>query len=157
MDILILIVRGFMKIISKWGKKLFQSGAASKTFYFKVGQAIFQSGAETVISKWVNAYFKVGQKLFHSGAVISKWGKMLFHSGAVISKWGNYFKVGHNTSLSQRSFKEILILPCYFRFSSSFIVFIICLQILMHKETSPLISVLFTVRLIYCMLCVFAI
>ena len=119
-----------MKIISKWGKKLFQSGAASKTFYFKVGQAIFQSGAETVISKWVNAYFKVGQKLFQSGAVTSKWGKMLFHSGAVISKWGNYFKVGHNASLSQRSFKEILILPCYFRFSSSFIV-------LYHLLTSP--------------------
>ena len=38
--------------------------------------------------------------------------------------------MGHNTSLSQRSFKEILILPCYFRFSSSFIV-------LYHLLTSP--------------------
>ena len=69
--------------ISFGTKLLFQSGAASTTFYFKVGQALFQSGAETVISKWVNVYFKVGQKLFQSGAVISKW--------------GNYFKVGHNT------------------------------------------------------------
>ena len=64
MDISILTVREFIKIISKWGKKLFQSGAASTNFYFKVGQASFQSGAETVISKWVNVYLKVGQKLF---------------------------------------------------------------------------------------------
>ena len=46
--------------ISKWDKKLFQSGADSTTFYFKVGQVLFQSGAETVISKWVIVYVKVG-------------------------------------------------------------------------------------------------
>ena len=50
MDISILIVRGLIKIISKWDKKLFQSEAASITFYFKVGQCLFQSGAK-VISK----------------------------------------------------------------------------------------------------------
>ena len=47
-------------VISKWDKKLFQSGADSTTFYFKVGQVLFQSGAETVISKWVIVYVKVG-------------------------------------------------------------------------------------------------
>ena len=31
---------------------------------------LFQSGAETVISKWVNVFFKVGQKLFQNGAVV---------------------------------------------------------------------------------------
>ena len=36
---------------SKWGKKLFQSGAALTSFYFKMGQALLQSGEETVISK----------------------------------------------------------------------------------------------------------
>ena len=67
MDISILIVRGFTKIISKWDKTLFQKGAASTTFYFKVGQRQF----------------------FQSGSMfISKWGKILFRSGAVISKWG---------------------------------------------------------------------
>ena len=67
-------------IISKWGKKLFQSGAPSTIFYFKVWQALFQKGAETVISKWLKVYFKVEQ---------------FFQSGAnVISKWGSYFKVG---------------------------------------------------------------
>ena len=63
-------------IFSKQGKKLFQSGAASTTFF---------------ISKWdrdscfklVNAYFKVGQNLFQSGTVTSKCGKMLFQSEAL--------------------------------------------------------------------------
>ena len=65
-------------IISKWGsfdKPLFQSG-----------QVLFQSGAETVFSKW-GSYFKVGKKLFQSSAVTSKWGKILFQSGAIILKW----------------------------------------------------------------------
>ena len=61
MDISILIVRGFIKIISKWGRDS----------YFRVGKCLFQSGA----------------KLFQSGAVTSKWGKILFQSGAFISKW----------------------------------------------------------------------
>ena len=52
MDISILIVRGFTKIISKWDKTLFQKGAASTTFYFKGGQRqLFQSGS-MFISKW---------------------------------------------------------------------------------------------------------
>ena len=68
MDISILIVRGFTKIISKWDKTLFQKGAASTTFYFKVGQRqLFQSGS-MFISKWGKRYFKVGQNF------ISKWG-----------------------------------------------------------------------------------
>ena len=85
---------GNKMIVSKWSKKLFQSRAASTTFYFKVGQAIFQSVADAVISNWVSLYFKVGQKLFQSGAVTSKWGKMLFQRGEVISKRGNYLKWG---------------------------------------------------------------
>ena len=72
--------------VSKWSKKLFQSGAASATFYFKVGQGLFQGGAETVISKYVN--------VFQCG---SKWGKSYFKVGKnFISKRGSYFKVGHN-------------------------------------------------------------
>ena len=35
-------------------------------------QALFQSGAETVISKWVIVYVKVRQNLFQSGKIISK-------------------------------------------------------------------------------------
>ena len=62
-------------------------------------QALFQSGAEAVISKGVNVYFKVGH-LFQSGVkVISKWSKILFQRGAVISKGDNYFKVEHNTAI----------------------------------------------------------
>ena len=57
-----------------------------------MGQALFQIGAETVISKWVKAYFKLAQKLFQSGAVIPKRGKILFQSAVV--KWDNCFKVG---------------------------------------------------------------
>ena len=38
-----------MKFISNWGKKLFQSGEASTTFYFKVEPKLFQSEVETVI------------------------------------------------------------------------------------------------------------
>ena len=58
------------KVISKWDS--FES-------------LLFQSGAETVISKWVNVYFKVGQ-LFQRGAkVVSKWITMLFQSNSVIS------------------------------------------------------------------------
>ena len=74
MYISILNVRGSIKTISKWGKKLFQSRAASATFYYKVGQRqLFQSGS-MFISKWGKGYVKVGQN--------------------VISKWGNYFKMG---------------------------------------------------------------
>ena len=46
-DISISIVTGFMKIILKWGEKL------------------YQSRVEKVFSKWGN-YFRVGQKLFQS-------------------------------------------------------------------------------------------
>ena len=67
-------------------KLLFQGGTKS---YFKVGQALFQSGAEAVILKWVNC-------LFESWAVTSKWGKMLLQNGTVFSKWRNYFKEEHN-------------------------------------------------------------
>ena len=38
-------------IISEWDKKLFQSVIASTIFYFKLGQALLQKGAETIISK----------------------------------------------------------------------------------------------------------
>ena len=65
-------------------QKVISNGAASTTFSFKVRQALFQSGAETVISKRVNVYFKVGQALFQSGAVTSKWGKILFQSRKII-------------------------------------------------------------------------
>ena len=50
-------------IIYSWLLKLFISkflGAASKTIYFKVGQALFQSGIEAVTPKWATVYFKVG-------------------------------------------------------------------------------------------------
>ena len=71
---------------------LFQSGADSTTFYFKVGQMLFQSGAETVISKWVTVYVKVGQNLFESGQLLPSGEKcffkvgQLFQSGKIISK-----------------------------------------------------------------------
>ena len=87
MDILILIVRGFMKVISKWGKKLFQSGAASKTFYFKVGQRQLFQSESMLISKWGKSYFIVEQ-LFQSGAKCYFIVEQLFQSGAIISKWG---------------------------------------------------------------------
>ena len=61
-------------------------------------QALFQSGAETLMSKGVKGYFKV-KHLFQSGAITSKWGKMLFQRGAFISKWNSYFKVEHNTAV----------------------------------------------------------
>ena len=63
MHISILTVRGYIKIISKWRKKLFQSEAALTTFYFKVRQVFFQSGAKFC--------FNVRQ-LFQKGAIISK-------------------------------------------------------------------------------------
>ena len=68
MDIPILVVRGFIKIISKCGKKLCRSGAASTTFYFKVGKS----------------YFKVGQLLQIGAECYIKMG-------------GNYLKLGHNS------------------------------------------------------------
>ena len=79
--------------ILKWGKKLFQNGTASTTFYFKVGQALFQKGAGTV-------YFKVGQ---------------LFQVAQnVISKCGTYFKVGRNTKF-KLLIKETLFIHCITR------------------------------------------
>ena len=94
---------GNKMIVSKQSKKLFQSRGASTTFYFKVRQALFQSGADAVISNWVSLYFKVGE-LFQSGTkVISKWGSYFKVRQNVISKWGSYFKarqlfkMGHNT------------------------------------------------------------
>ena len=65
-------------IIWKWNKNFFQSGAALTTFYFRMRQALFQSGGETGISKSVIVYFKVGQKLCQKEAVTSKRGKELF-------------------------------------------------------------------------------
>ena len=57
---------------------LFQNEADSTTFFFKVGQALFQNG-----------------QIFKSGAkVISKWGSYFKVGENVISKWGSYFKVG---------------------------------------------------------------
>ena len=56
---------GSKSFISKWGKKLFQSRAASANFYFKVGQAIFQ-----------------------------KWGKICLSWAIVLLKRGSYFKFG---------------------------------------------------------------
>ena len=55
-------------------------------------QALFQSGAETVISKWVIVYVKVGQNLFQSGQLLPSRAKcffkagQLFQSGKIISK-----------------------------------------------------------------------
>ena len=77
--------------VLKRKQKLLQSGTASTTFYFKMGQTLFQTGVAISISKRGKAYFKEGQKLFQSGVVISKWGKLLFQSGAIISKRGNYY------------------------------------------------------------------
>ena len=102
-----------MNIISKWGKKLFQSGEASTTFYFKVGQKLFQNEVETVIWKWVTVYFKVEQKLFQSWAITSKWDKMLFQIRAVISTWVNYFEKGNHFSSLTKYFMH---------FSSHFIL-----------------------------------
>ena len=73
MYISILIVRGFIKITSKWGKKLFQSEVASTAFYFKVRQRqLFQSESMFILKR--GNYFKVLQKLFQS--------KQLFQIGA---------------------------------------------------------------------------
>ena len=63
MHISILTVRGYIKIISKWGKKLFQSEAALTTFYFQVRQVFFQSGATFCFN---------ARQLFQKGAIISK-------------------------------------------------------------------------------------
>ena len=73
-------------------------GQLPQPFYFKVGQKLFQSEVETVISKWVTVYFELEQKLFQSWTITSKWDKMLFQIRAVISKWGNYFEKGHNST-----------------------------------------------------------
>ena len=59
-------------------------GQLRQPFYFKVGQKLFQSEVETIISKWVTVCFKVGQKLFQSWAITSKWDKVLFQIRAVI-------------------------------------------------------------------------
>ena len=66
MDISSLIVRGFIKIISKWGSF----------------DLLFQSGAKTVISKLVNVYFKVGQ-LFQSGQLLQSGAKSYFKVGQI--------------------------------------------------------------------------
>ena len=58
MDIPISIVTGFIKIISKWSKKLFHSGATLITFYFKVRQRDLFKGWTKFVSKW-GSYFKV--------------------------------------------------------------------------------------------------
>ena len=66
MEISILIVRGLIKIILKWGS------------------------FDNLISKWDKCYFKVGQRqLFQSGSMlISKWGNYFKMGKNVISKWG---------------------------------------------------------------------
>ena len=74
---------GNKMIVSKWSKKLFQSRAASTTFYFKVGQALFQSVADAVISNCVSLYFKVGQLLQSEAKCYFKGGK-LFQREAII-------------------------------------------------------------------------
>ena len=63
-----------------------------------MGQKLFQSEVETVISKWVTVYFELEQKLFQSWTITSKWDKMLFQIRAVISKWVNYFEKGNKSS-----------------------------------------------------------
>ena len=70
-DISILFVRGFIKTISKWGKKFFQIRAPSTTFiskwdkrFSKVRQRqVFQNGP--MFQNGTNFYLKVEQ-LFHS-------------------------------------------------------------------------------------------
>ena len=108
---------------------LFQSGLASTTFYFKVGQALFQSGAGAVLSKWVNVYFKVGQ-LFQSGA-------------KVISKWGSYFKVGQNviskwdiTILCMGTWQKTL-LPNLNTVARVFIIIFVTVIIVSERNTNP--------------------
>ena len=57
------------------------------------------------------------------------------------------------TAIFQMSFKDLLILSGYFTFSLSFIVFyIIYLQGLIQKETSPLIFILLYTIVVYCIL-----
>ena len=68
MDISKLIVKGFIKIVSKCGRDS----------HFKVIHCLFQSGA--IISKWGKRCFKVGQ-LPQSGV------KSYFKVGHNISKW----------------------------------------------------------------------
>ena len=81
MDTSILVLSGFIKIISKRGAKgYFKVGQLRQHFNSKRGQYYFKVGAEAVISKWFNVYFKVAQ-LFQSEA-------------KVISEWGSNFKVG---------------------------------------------------------------
>ena len=83
----LLRVFGSKIIISKWGKKLFQSVAALTTFYFKVGQRqLLQSGlifisTWAIISKWGKSYFKVEQLLQSGARCYFKVGE-LFQSGA---------------------------------------------------------------------------
>ena len=72
MDISTLFVRGFIKVISKWGS--FDS-------------ILFHSGANVILKWGRDSYFKVRQCLFQSGAIIWKWGK-------------SYFKVGHMWTFS---------------------------------------------------------
>ena len=64
-----------------------QSGQASTTFYFKVGQKLFQNEAKIKISNWGKVYFKIGQ-LFRSGVKnISKWCSYFRVASSNISKW----------------------------------------------------------------------
>ena len=75
-------------------KLLFQGGTKSGadliTFYFKVGQVLFQGGAEAVISKWVIVYVRVRQNLFQIGQLPPSGAKcffkirQLFQSGKII-------------------------------------------------------------------------
>lgn len=52
-------------LISKWGKKLLQSGAALTNFYFKMRQTLFQSWPK-FMSKW-GSYLKAGETYFKVG------------------------------------------------------------------------------------------
>ena len=62
-------------------------GQLPQPFYFKVGQKLFQSEVETIISKWAKNYFKVGQLLQSGTKCYFKLGQ-LFQSGLIISKRG---------------------------------------------------------------------
>ena len=64
-----------LKVITKWGQSLLQSGVE---FITKWGSFF--------ITKWGKIYYKVGQDLLQSGAVITKCGNF-------ITKWGSYHKV----------------------------------------------------------------
>ena len=86
-------------IISNWWKMLLQSGVVLLTFCFKVGQTLFQSGAEIIISSYGKVILKVGQLFESRVKVISKRDSYFRVGQAAISKWHIYFKKGQPNRL----------------------------------------------------------